>query len=449
MKRSRAPHTAEGGYILLFVLVALLAAAALVPLFARALFERTRTTLKTERQDLAAAELEARYADFREELRRALATGAPFSFQSQRPGALQAAFRTSSNSLFTLEAAWQGNGVEGLANRPPLGQERPLTAYAGMPDEEEGLGDMRDDPFYGVPAEVIPATLVATLTPRLAPASASDPSVLEGRLRLVFRAIPLSVFSLGSWGQLRLGTWNASAAGRVHARGVVTVTSPDVLVPWKLTAGGLRVGDEASLHAHCLPDDPRLTLNAGSSSEGETWLALRGTWREGALPVCTNREAPVGLLLPLPLATLLAPRDPELPEPPPGSPELLKFEHHASLVVTERPGREPGLSGPLAEVGGTCVQMYDTSRNPGGPRIIRVNVGQFLSACAEARQPGRLVVRSSTAGTIVLLANAEDLSAPFSVATPQPVYVAGNFNATGQAASIVTGQRITAVIAAY
>lgn len=440
----------EEGYILLFVLVALLAVAALVPLFARSLFERTKTTLKTERQDLAAAELEARYADFRDELRRALSTGAAFSFGNETPGALQTAFRSSENSLYTLAATLAEAGAERMANLPPLGPERELTTYAGMADPSEGLDEMRDDPFYGVPALVVPATLLAVLTPRLQPVSNSDPATLEGRLRLSFRMIPASSFSLASWGDLLLSADSARDAGRVYARGNVLVNAEEVTVPWKIVAGGrVEVGSNSRLTVRAAPNESFMALAADTSTASEAWLVTRATWREGALPVSTGRETPAALILPLPLATMLAARDPAIPEPGPDSPELLKFEHHASFVVREDERGELARSGPALTACEPHVIPYNTSRNRTGQRMLRVDVGRLVDACAAAGHSARIVLRSVAPETIVLLFNAQNLPAPFSIATPQPVYVAGKFNEGGAAASIITSARLTPVIAEY
>lgn len=451
MKRHASRRRPEQGYILLFVLVALLAAAALVPLFARSLFERARTTVKTERQDLAAAELEARYADFRQELRGWLATGGALAFDGRNSLPLQRSFRSSANSLFTLEATLLappgavGRDAQQMRNRPPLGIEGSLASYAGMADAEAQGPEMEDDPFFGAPAEILPLTLQATLTPRLAPASASDPVALEGRLRLAFRTIPASAFTLASWGDVRIGS-GQTELGRVYARGTIEVAK-SAKAQWRMAAGGavtVQAGAQLSLQAS--RERGEFVLPEGFSTRGEDWLPLRTLWTDGPIPLATGRETPVALILPLPLATMLAP-----PEPP--SPlteadvEPLKFETHASAIFVAS-GEEVAASGPAGAQTAAFVRPYQTSRRTDGP-IVRVDVRALVTALTESSLPARIVVRSRTPGTVVLLANAREIEAPFSLATPLPVFVAGEFNSTGRAASIITGGRLTSVIAEF
>lgn len=453
----------QNGYALLVVLMALLAAAVMIPVFAKAVYARVQTSSKAQRQDLAASVLESRYSELRAGMRTAMGQAANVTFDSAAGsrGIVQTVIRGGNESYTLTATATPGVG----SNGEPLdtvgivpwawgGGERGLRGgYAGMPDSEIGLEEMTDDPFYGTPADVWPVTVNASLAPTVLAVSNSDTVPLDGQLRLAVRRFPASAFTLASMGNATLDdATSEEGSGRVYARRSLLVASSAAVTAKVVVGQTVNVAEGARLDVSW--SGGQLSVNGPLRSDSADWSTMRQT-HAGPMPVTTGRETPVNLIQQFPLAVYLEPaiQDVSAVTAPPPAWEAAKFESYATLVVNDIDG-VLHFNGPLRGQSGVqeSFMFYVTTRHTGG-RIVRIDLASLAAAVAgeSLGPPPRVsVVVQANSNTSVLLVNGEAANADISVATPLPVYVAGGLNQdSSRAMSIVTTSRVASVLAEF
>lgn len=469
----------QNGYALLIVLMALLAAAVMVPVFAKTVYGRVQTSAKAQRQDLAAAVFESRYAELRAGMRSAMARAATVTFDSadDSQGIVQTVIRGGNESYSLTATATPGIGSNGDALNAigvipwAWAGERGLRSYAGMPDNEIGLGEMLDDPFFGTPADVWPITVDATLAPTIQAVSNTDTVPLTGQLRLAVRRMPASAFTLASMGNATINkTTSEEGSGRVYARRTLSVTHSATASAKMVVGQAMNVAEGARLDLTW--SGGQMTVEGPMRTDSSNWSAMRQTYAGGPMPVTTGRETPVNLIQQFPLASYLEPAIERSGTPvgsPVGSPigapleppsegripvwEAAKFEAYSSLIVKDVDGTLQ-FSGPLSSQSGvseSCM-YYVTTRHVGG-RIVRIDLASLAAAAAGDVLGTNVrisVVVQANSNTSVLLVNGEAATADISVATPLPVYIAGGLNQdSSRATSVVTTARVSSVLAEF
>ena len=300
------------------------------------------------------------------------------------------------------------------------------------------LSDL-EDPFHGATASTAEVDLAGILS-RLGstePGGNYDFVSLSSNPVISIRQIPLSEFSLYSWGgSVSLSSAFTGDLGRIYVNGDLDVTGGTISTSYPIAvAGNVTLSNGAALEARSDPTSPPIALAVTSTSTNE-WLALAKSTQRST--VLTGRDLPMSMIQAVSNDELTAPQSAPAPNP---VKERLRLWHQCSRVVSER-------SGKITVVGGNSSEQKNYNvwqtriYNAWGPPVI------VFDAAKVAPGPGKssFYISSSSATAAVYVLNASTLTGDLSIVTPHPILVSGGFNVLGQrAASLITGQAVFAV----
>jgi hypothetical protein len=417
-------HQQRNGYVLVAALGAVVTTAILVLMFSSFTQETEQAAIKRQYQDRGTEKIESGMMELRATLQE----------QLQR----QAQVETS--TLSTDSGQTSGDLEHGMYDLRLDAVGTGSVINATEKHDVVSSLNSADDPFRGAMATTDELDVTA-LAPRLgltAPRGNSDFLSLRSKPILSIRQIPVSEFTLFSWGGgLTLDAAAIPNVGRTYINGDLNLTGGIVNASYPLTTtGNVNLSGDARLLARSAPDDQAIALPLESTASNQ-WLALAKSTQHST--VLTGRDLPMTLVQALPKDELTA-----SPLTVADSPqkEQLRLWHQCSRVVLETSGKitvTGGNSGERKNYRVYARQLYNTW----GPPIILFDAKRIAPAAGKTS----FYIASTSSTAAVFVRNASALTSDLTIVTPHPILISGGFNVQGppRAASLITAQAVFAV----
>jgi hypothetical protein len=297
-----------------------------------------------------------------------------------------------------------------------------------------------DDPFRGAMASTseLDVTAIAIRLGLPNPKANYDFLSLRSKPVLSIRQIPLSEFSMYSWGgSLTLNAALTPNIGRTYVHGDLNITGGLANASYPVAASGnVNLSDGASLEARSAPGAQAIALPVVSTA-GNEWLALAKSTQQST--VLTGRDLPMTMIQAAPKDELTAS---PLSTAADSQHEQLRLWHQCSRVILEN-------SGKIAVRGGSSGEEKNYTEyatridNTWGPPIILFDAKRVAPGDGKTS----FYIASSSGTAAVLVRNASALSGDLTIVTPHPILISGGFNVLGtpRAASLITAQGVFAV----
>jgi hypothetical protein len=417
-------HQQEKGYVLVACLGVVVTTAILALMFSSFSQETEQAAIKRQYQDRGEEKIEVGMM----ELRRAL--------EDQ----LQRNARVETSTLSTDSRQTSGSLEYGMYDLRMDAVGSGSVINATEKHDTIILLTSPDDPFRGAMVSTDELDVTA-LAPRLGltkPRGNSDFLSLRSMPVLSIRQVPVSEFSLLSWGgSLTLNAAAIPNIGRTYINGDLNVTGGIVNASYPLTtAGNVNLGSDARLLARSAPNDEAVALPVESTANNE-WLSLAKSTQHST--VLTGRDLPMTLIQALSKDELTA-----SPLSVADSPqtEQLRLWHQCSRVILETSGKitvTGGKPGERKNYRAYATRLYNTW----GPPII------LFDAKRIAPGPGKtsFYIASTSRTAVVFVRNASALASDLTIVTPHPILISGGFNVQEpvRAASLITAQAVFAL----
>jgi hypothetical protein len=417
-------HQQKNGYVLVACLGAVVTTAILVLMFSSFTQETERAAIKRQYQDRGIEKIEMGMMDLR--------------------GALEEQFQRNAqvetSTLSTDSRQTSGSLEHGMYDLKMDAVGSGSVISATEKHDTISLLTSADDPFRGAMAATDELDVTA-LAPRLGltePRGKNDFLSLRSKPLLSIRQIPVSEFTLFSWGGgLTLNAAAIPNIGRTYVNGDLNVTGGIVNASYPLTAAGnVNLSGDARLLARSAPDDEAIALPVESTASNE-WLALAKSTQRST--VLTGRDLPMTLVQALPKDELTAS---PLSVADSAQKEQLRLWHQCSRVILETSGKITVTGGKTSER--KNYRVYATRLyNTWGPPIILFDAKRIAPAAGKTS----FYIASTSSTAAVFVRNASALTSDLTIVTPHPILISGGFNVQGplRAASLITAQAVFAV----
>ena len=302
------------------------------------------------------------------------------------------------------------------------------------------LLSLPDDPFRGALASTseLDVTAVAIRLGSTKPKGNYDFLSLRSKPVLSIRQIPVSEFSLYSWGgNVTLDAAITPNIGRTYVNGDLNVTGGIANASYPVaTSGNVNLIGGASLEARSAPDVAAIALPIESTTSNE-WLSLAKSTQHST--VLTGRDLPMTMVQAVPKDELTAS---PLSVAANSQKEQLRLWHQCSRVILEVSGRITVRGGKPDErknYSTYATRIY----NCWGPPVIVFDARRIAPAAGKES----FYIASTSATAAVFVRNASALTSDLTIVTPHPILISGGFNVQGsaRAASLITAQAVFAV----
>jgi hypothetical protein len=417
-------HQQKSGYVLVACLGAVVVTAVLVLMLSSFTQEAEQAAIKRQYQDRGTEKIEMGMMELR--------------------GALEDQFQRNAqvetSTLSTDSGQTSGSLEQGMYDLKMDAMGSGAVIAATEKHDTVSLLNALDDPFRGAMAATDELEITA-LAPRLGltePRGNNDFLSLRSKPLLSIRQIPVSEFTLFSWGGgLTLNAAAIPDIGRAYINGDVNVTGGIVNTSYPLTAAGnVNLSGNARLLARSAPNGEAITLPVESTASNE-WLALAKSTQHST--VLTGRDLPMTLTQALPKDELTAS---PLTAADSAQKEQLRLWHQCSRIVLETSGKitvTGGKTGEQKNYRTYATRLYNTW----GPPIILFDAKRIAPAAGKTS----FYIASTSSTAAVFVRNASALTSDLTIVTPHPILISGGFNVQGQprAASLITAQAVFAV----
>jgi hypothetical protein len=297
-----------------------------------------------------------------------------------------------------------------------------------------------DDPFRGALASSVElnVTAIATRLGSARPKGSFDFLSLRSTPVMSIRQIPLSEFSLYSWGgNLTLNGATTPDIGRAYVNGDLNVKSGIVNASYPVAASGnVNLSGDSGLAARSEPNAKAIALPVKSTASNE-WLSIAKSTLQST--VLTGRDLPMTMVQAMSKDELTAPPLSAATSP---QKDQLRLWRQCSRVVTEESGTITVRGGNSNER--KSYQVYGKRiYNAWGPPVIVFDAKQV----APGNGKTSFYIASTSGTAAVFVRNAAALTSDLTIVTPHPILISGGFNVQGtpRAASLITAQGVFAV----
>jgi hypothetical protein len=297
-----------------------------------------------------------------------------------------------------------------------------------------------DDPFRGAMASTseLDVTAIAIRLGLTKPRGNYDFLSLRSKPVLAIRQIPVSEFSMYSWGGgLRLNAAITPNIGRTYINGDLNVTGGIANASYPLAASGnVNLSGGASLEARSAPNAEAIALPVESTASNE-WLSLAKSTQQST--VLTGRDLPMTMIQAVPKDELTAS---PLSVAANSQKEQLRLWHQCSRVILEASGTitvRGGNSGEQKKYATYATRIYNTW----GPPVIVFDARRIAPGAGKTS----FYIASTSTTAALFVRNASALTSDLTIVTPHPILISGGFNVQGtrRAASLITAQGVFAV----
>ena len=417
-------HQRKNGYVLVACLAVVVTTTILVLMFVSFSQETERAAMKRQYQDRGQEKIEMGMMALRNALEE----------QFQRNAEVE------TSALSTDSGQINGGLEHGMYNLTMGAVSSQSIISATETHDTLSLLAFADDPFRGAMAGTseLDVTALASRLGLTKPKWNDDFLSLRSRPVLSIRQIPVSEFSIYSWGgSLTLNAAMTPNIGRTYINGDLNVTGGIANAAYPVTASGnvnLRGG--ARLKARSAPNDRAIDLAVESTASNE-WLSLaKSTHRSTVL---TGRDLPMTMIQAVPNDELTAS---PMSAAVNAQLEQLRLWHQCSRVILEAAGK-------ITVRGGTPGEQNNYSAyakridNTWGPPIIVFDASRVAPGAGKTS----FYIASTSRTAVVFVRNASALASDLTIVTPHPIVISGGFNVQGtpRAASLITAQRVFAV----
>lgn len=413
----------ENGYVLVVCLGVVVTTAILVLMFLSFVRETEQAAVKREYQDRGEEKIEAGL----------IALHNTLEDQFQRNAQVEI------NTLLTDTGQTNGsveNGMYDLAMS--AAGSRPLIGASEM-HGDVSLLTFPDDPFRGALASTVEldVTAIATRLGLARPKGNFDFLSLRSTPVLSIRQIPLSEFSLYSWGGgLTLNGATTPKIGRTYINGDLNITSGIVNAAYPVTtSGNVNLSGGSDLVARSEPNAEAIALPVKSTISNE-WLSLAKSTQQST--VLTGRDLPMTMIQAMSKDELTATPLSVAANP---QKDQLRLWRQCSRVILEASGTITVRGNPSEQKDyrAYATRIYDAW----GPPVIVFDAKR--AAPSVGKTSFYLASTSETAA--VFVRNAAALTSDLTIVTPHPILISGGFNVqrTPHTASLITAQGVFAL----
>jgi hypothetical protein len=297
-----------------------------------------------------------------------------------------------------------------------------------------------DDPFRGAMASTseLDVTAIAVRLGQTKPKGNYDFLSLRSKPVLSIRQIPVSEFSMFSWGgSLTLNAAITPNIGRTYIQGDLNITGGIANASYPVAASGnVNLSGGAILEARSAPGAEAIALPVESTASNE-WLSLAKSTQQST--VLTGRDLPMTMIQAVPEDELTAS---PLSVAASSQKEQLRLWHQCSRVILEASGTitvRGGNPGEQKNYSAYATRVYNTW----GPPVIVFDAKRIAPNAGKTS----FYIASTSGTAAVFVRNASALTSDLTIVTPHPILISGGFNVQGtpRAASLITAQGVFAI----
>jgi hypothetical protein len=414
----------ENGFVLVVSLGAVVIAAVLVLLYLSFTQQTEQAARKRQYQDRGEESIEIGMISLRDTL----------TEQFRRNAQVEI------NALSTISGPNKGSLEQGMYNLRVDAAGSSSIVSATERHAAVSLLTFPDDPFRGAMAftSELDVTAIAIRLGLSNPEANYDALSLRSKPVLSIRQIPVSEFSIYSWGgNLTLNATLTPNIGRTYVHGDLNITGGLANASYPVTASGnVNLSDGASLQARSAPSAEAIVLPVVSTASNE-WLALAKSTQQST--VLTGRDLPMTMIQAVPKDELMASPWSAAAN---GQKEQLRLWHQCSRVILENSGKIAVRGGNAGEEKNYAASATRID-NTWGPPIIVFDARRVAPGVGKTS----FYIASTSGTAAVFVRNASALSSDLTIVTPHPILISGGFNVLGtpRAASLITAQGVFAV----